>query len=134
MERPRTKRNVVWRCTYHVVWCPKYRRGVLVGPVETRLKELLRDIASDLAVHLREIEVMPDHVHVLMDVDPQFGVHRMVRVMKGRTSRVLRVEFPRLRARLPTVWTNSYFVSTVGGAPLDIVKQYIANQKRGDLR
>ncbi len=79
-------RNVVWRCTYHVVWCPKDRRGVLVGPVETRLKALLRDIASEL---LREIEVMPDHVHILMDVDPQFSVQRVVRVMKGRTSRVL---------------------------------------------
>jgi putative transposase len=107
---------------------------VLVGEVEVRLKVLLQDIARDLSVSLREVEVMPDHVHVLMDVDPQFGVHRVVRVMKGRTSRVLRIEFPRLRARLPTLWTNSYFVSTVGGAPLDIVKQYIANQKRGDLR
>jgi putative transposase len=134
MEKPRSNRNVVWRCTYHVVWCPKYRRGVLVGEVEVRLKVLLHDIARDLSVSLREVEVMSDHVHVLMDVDPQFGVHRAVRVMKGRTSRVLRVEFPRLRARLPTLWTNSYFVSTVGGAPLDIVKQYIANQKRGDLR
>jgi putative transposase len=134
MERPRTNRNVVWRCTYHVVWCPKYRRGVLVRPVETRLEALLRDIACDLAVHPREIEVMPDHVHVLMDVDPQFGVQRVVRVMKGRTSRILRSDFGALRTRIPTLWTNSYFVSTVGGAPLDIVKQYIANQKRGDLR
>ncbi len=134
MEKPRSNHNVVWRCTYHVVWCPKYRRGVLVGAVELRLKALLEDIASELAVSLREIEVMPDHVHVLMDVDPQFGVQRVVRLMKGRTSRVLRSEFPRLRARLPTLGTNSYFVSTVGGAPLDIVKQYIANQKRGDLR
>lgn len=65
-----------------IVWCPKYRRGVLVGPVETRLKALLRDIASEVAVHLREIEVLPDHAHVLMDVDPQFGVQRVVRVMR----------------------------------------------------
>ena len=134
MEKTRSNRNVVWRCTYHVVWCPKYRRGVLVGDDEVRLKSLLQDISSEMAVFLREIEVMPDHVHVLMDVDPQFGVPRVVRVMKGRTSRVLRSEFSRLRARLPTLCTNSYFVSTVGGAPLDIVKQYIANQKRSDLQ
>jgi putative transposase len=111
--------NEVWRCTYPVVLCPKYRCGVLVGLVETRLKALLRHIASEVAVHLREIEVMPDHIHVLMDVDPQFGVQRVVRVMKGRTSRVLRSEFGRLRIRLPTPWTNSHFVYMVDGALLE---------------
>lgn len=75
------------------------------------------------------MEVMPDHVHVLIGVDPQFGVHRLVRMMKGRSSHHLRQEFRWLRSRIPTLWTNSYFVATVGGAPLQVIKQYIENQK-----
>jgi len=76
------------------------------------------------------IEIMPDHVHMLVEVDPQFGIHRFVKLAKGRSSRILRQEFPWLRSRLPTLWTNSYFASTVGGSPLAVVKQYIENQKR----
>jgi putative transposase len=72
---------------------------------------------------------MPDHVHLLIEVDPQYGIHRAVKKIKGRTSRILRQEFPILVRRLPTLWTNSYFVSTVGGAPLAVIKQYIENQK-----
>lgn len=72
---------------------------------------------------------MPDHVHLLCEVDPQFGIHRLVKNLKGRSSRLLRQEFPWLRSRLPTLWTNSYFVATVGSAPLSVIKQYIENQK-----
>ena len=76
---------------------------------------------------------MPDHVNLLVEFDPQFCVHRLVKLLKGRTSRLLRQEFEWLRSRLPTLWTNSYFVSTVGGgalkAPLSIIKQYIEKQK-----
>jgi putative transposase len=75
------------------------------------------------------MEVMPDHVHLLIEVDPQYGINKAVRHLKGQTSRVLRNEFPNLRRRLPCLWTNSYFVSTVGGAPLSVIKQYIENQK-----
>ena len=76
------------------------------------------------------MEVMPDHIHVLVEVDPQFGIHRVIKAVKGRSSRILRSEFKHLKSRLPTLWTNSYFVSTVGGAPLEIVKQYIEQQKQ----
>ena len=72
---------------------------------------------------------MPDHVHMLLEVDPQLGIHKAVKRIKGRTSHDLRAEFPWLKTRIPTLWTNSYFVSTVGGAPLAIVKRYIENQK-----
>ena len=73
--------------------------------------------------------MMPDHVHLLLEVDPQFGVHKAVKAIKGKTSHVLRNEFKHLTTKLPSLWTNSYFVSTVGGAPLSIVKQYIESQK-----
>ncbi len=126
----RANNNVTYSCTYHVVWCPKYRRKVLVDGIDERLKQILLDVAKETACDLIELEVLPDHVHVLVGVDPQFGVHSLVKRMKGRSSRLLRQEFPKLKSRLPTLWTNSYFVATVGGAPLSEIKQYIENQKR----
>jgi putative transposase len=72
---------------------------------------------------------MPDHIHLLCEVDPQFGIHRLVKRLKGRSSRLLRQEFPHLKRSLPCLLTNSYFVATVGGAPLEIVPQYIEQQK-----
>ena len=121
--------NVVYSCKYHIVWCPKYRRKVLVDTVAVRLKELISSMSQEFQVELIDLEVMPDHVHLLVDVDPQFGVHNFIKRIKGRTSRILRQEFPHLTTKLPTLWTNSYFVSTVGGAPLTIVKKYIESQK-----
>ena len=67
---------------------------------------------------------MADHVHLVVECDLQFGIHRLVRLIKGRSSRLLRQEFPVLKQKLPTLWTNSYFVSTRGGAPLSVMKQY----------
>lgn len=127
--RYKSNRNVVYSCKYHVVWCPKYRRPVLVNGVDGRLKDIIRETCAEIHADLIEMEVMPDHVHLLVEVDPQYGIHRAVRLIKGRSSRLLRDEYPWLKSRLPTLWTNSYFVSTVGGAPLKTVRQYIENQK-----
>ena len=121
--------NIAYSCKYHVVWCSKYRRKVLVEEVEQRLKELIVGVASELRVDIIEMEIIPDHVHLLLEVDPQFGIHRAVKNIKGKTSRILRAEFISLRTRLPSLWTNSYFVATVGGAPLEVIKQYIESQK-----
>ncbi len=126
----KSNNNVVYSCKYHVVWCPKYCRSVLVNGVDVRLKEIIQDVCTECRAELIELEVMPEHVHLLGEVDPQYGIHRLVRAIKGRSSRLLRQEYPWLKSRLPTLWTNSYFVSTVGGAPLEVVKQYIENQKR----
>lgn len=125
----KSNRNVVYSCKYHVVWCPKYRRKVLTGEIATRLKELIIETAEGINADVIEMEVMPDHVHLLIEVDPQYGINKAVRHIKGVSSHVLRSEFPSLKSRLPTLWTNSYFVSTVGGAPLSAIKQYIENQK-----
>ena len=125
----KSNKNVVYSCKYHVVWCPKYRRKVLVNGVDERLKELIEEVCCENRIDVIEMVIMPDHVHLLMEVDPQFGLHKAVKLIKGRTSHVLREEYPWLRSRLPSLWTNSYFVSTVGGAPLSVIKQYIENQK-----
>ena len=125
----KSNNNIVYSCKYHVVWCPKYRRKVLVGKIETRLKEIIQETCTELSVEIIEMEIMPDHVHMLLEVDPQFGIHKAVKQIKGVSSRILRQEFKELRTKLPTLWTNSYFVSTVGGAPLEVIKQYIESQK-----
>ena len=72
---------------------------------------------------------MPDHVHLVLDIDRQFGVHKAAKRIKETSSRVLRQEFKELTTKLPTLWSNSYFVSTVGGAPLEMIKQHIQSQK-----
>ena len=127
--RNKSKQNVVYNCKYHVVWCPKYRRPVLVDGVDERLREICHEVADELSFEIIEMEVMPDHVHMLLEVDPQLGIHKAVKRMKGRSSHDLRQEFPWLRSRIPTLWTNSYFVSTVGDAPLEVVERYIENQR-----
>ena len=114
------------------LFCPKYRRKVLNNGVDERLKELINNICQELHVDLIEMKVMPDHVHLLLEVDPQFGIHKVVKRIKGISSRILREEFSWLKSRLPTLWTNSYFVSTVGKAPMSIIKQYIESQKRSE--
>lgn len=125
----KSNRNVFYSCKYHVVWCPKYRRKVLVEGIAERLAAIIREVCQEYQAEVLSLEIMPDHVHLLAECDPQFGIHRLVRLIKGRSSRFLRQEFPTLKRKLPTLWTNSYFVATVGGAPLAVVKQYIENQK-----
>lgn len=126
----KSNNNVVYSCKYHVVWCPKYRRKVLNGDVADRLKSLIRQIVAEHESEIVGLEIMADHVHLLVEVDPQYGIHRLIKQIKGLTSHRLRQEFPSIKTRLPTLWTNSYFVSTVGGAPLAMIKQYIENQKK----
>ena len=125
----KSNNNVVYSSKYHVAWCPKYRRKVLVDKIAKRLEEVIRKTASRYRAEVISLEIMPDHVHLLVEVDPQFGIHRLVKNIKGVSSHVLRKEFDTLRSRLPSLWTNSYFVSTVGGAPLEVIKQYVENQK-----
>ena len=93
------------------------------------MKQIIAEVCQQQQAEVLSLEIMPDHVQVLVEVDPQFGIHRLVRLIKGRSSRLLRQEFSSLKTRMPTLWTTSYFVSTVGGAPFSVIKQYIENQK-----
>jgi putative transposase len=129
LEGYKSNNNVVYSSKYHVVWCPKYRRKVLEGQIAKRCEQILRQTAKKYRAEVIALEIMPDHVHLLVEIDPQFGIHRLVKNLKGVSSHQLRKEFASLVSRLPTLWTNSYFVSTVGGAPLSVIKQYVENQK-----
>jgi putative transposase len=97
--------------------------------MEVGLKELVVEVVEEMGAWLIELETMADHVHLVVEVDPRLGIHRLVKAIKGRSSPVLRDEFPWLRSRLPSLWTNSYFVATVGGAPLSVIKGEVETQK-----
>ena len=100
--------------------------------IAERLKVIIHEVAAELESEVLELEVMPDHVHILCEVPPNQGIAKFVRSCKGRSSRLLRQEFPALKSRLPTLWTHSTFISTVDGAPLAMVKQYIQQKKRSE--
>ena len=121
--------TVCYSCKYHIIWCTKYRRNVLNEDVQQKLKILIQEIINQMNCELIEIEVMENRIHLLVECVPQLGIHKLVKKLKGVSSRILRTEFSHLRTRLPTLWTNSYFVSSVGGAPLEIIKKYIEEQK-----
>ena len=132
MDKYKTNNNIVYNCKYHVIWCPKYRRKVLIGDVETRLKEIIEDVAVDTRCEIIEMETDENHIHILVSVDPQFGIMNFVKRAKGRSSNILRKEFKHLRTKLPTLWTNSSFISTVGSVSLEVVKKYIENQQTSE--
>lgn len=114
---------------YHFVWCPKYRKPVVTGEVETRLKQLIHEKAEQLGCEVISLETMPDHVHLFIKANPTLAPNRIVGELKGFTSRMLRQEFRHLTTSLPTLWTRSYFVSTHGHVSSENIKKYIAEQK-----
>lgn len=129
ISKYKSNRNVVYSCKYHVVWCPKYRRSVLNDLVQKELKAIIQEVCQLRNSEILGMELKPDHLHLLVEVDPQYGIHRLIKEIKGKSARTLRKNFRHLRSRLPTLWTNSYFVSTVGSAPLSVIKQYVEDQK-----
>ncbi len=129
MSAYRSTGHVVYGAKYHIIWCPKCRRCVLRGGVDDRLKTIIVEVCGDLDAEVIEVDVMSDHVHLLVEVPPVVPLPKLLKHLKGRSSRLFRQEYPRLR-RLPTLWTRSAFVSTVGGAPLEIVRQYVTGTPR----
>ncbi len=120
-------RNQVYLLNYHFVWCPKRRRKVLVGSVTQRLREILEQVAEEKRVKILALEIQPDHLHLFVSCYPQMVVHKLVKAFKGRSSNLLRKEFPSL-LRLPSLWTNSYFVSTAGNVSSETIRKYIEAQ------
>lgn len=121
--------GAVFALKYHVVFCPKYRRKVLVPPVDERLKELIAEVAERREMTVHAIEVMPDHVHLFVETDPRWAPAEVAGKFKAVTSKVLREEFPSLRTRLPTLWSRSYFVASVGAVSEAMIRRYIEAQK-----
>jgi putative transposase len=128
-KKYKSSNHLVYSCQYHVIFCPKYRRKILTDGIDERLKELIIEKQEEYGYEVLDMEVMPDHVHLLLDVDPKIGIYSVITKIKGYTSKQLREEFPALKKRIPTLWTHSKFISSVGSVTLDVVKRYIEEQK-----
>ena len=120
---------IVFRCDYHIIWCTKYRRPVLDAPIAERLKFLIHEKQDEYGYEVLEVEIMPDHVHLVSGLSPQRAPNLIVGNIKGYTAHVLRKEYPQLRSRLPCLWTRGKFISSTGGVTLEVLKQYVESQK-----
>jgi putative transposase len=128
-------RSVVYTLHAHLVFVPKYRRGVFTGEILTRCEEIMAEVCADFRAELTEFNGETDHVHLLVHYPPQVALYRLVGSLKGVSARLLRREYPEhIRRYLwgEHFWSPSYFAASAGGAPLKVVKEYIENQKRPD--
>jgi len=119
---------------YHLVWIPRYRKKVLIGPVETRLKELLAEIATQYGLEILAVDVMPEHVHLFASAPPKFSPAEIVRLFKGITSRRLKEAFESLRRQYwgknATLWAEGYYVGTAGHISAETIKRYIEESQK----
>lgn len=131
MAEVKRGRGYVYSIQYHVVWCVKYRHKVLVGDIDTRLKEILHQIAEEHGFAIVQMESDSDHIHLLIDCTPQHSILNMIKALKGVSARLLFKEFPQLKEKLwgGNLWNPSYFVATVSEHTEAQIKQYIQNQK-----
>jgi putative transposase len=120
-------RNKVFLINYHLIWCPKRRKKVLVGDIKIRLEQIITEVAKEKNIEILALEIMPDHLHLFVSSHPNILIHNLIKAFKGRSSNLLRKEYPEL-LKLPSLWTHSYFVSTAGNVSSDTIKKYIQEQ------
>ncbi len=128
-ERWKRTKKAIYNISYHLIWCPKYRRKVLIAPIDVELKRLLILKAKDIGLTIDKMEIMPDHVHLFVKANPTSAPHWIVQQLKGYTSRILRQKFKSLRSRIPSLWTRSYYCESIGHISETTVKKYIQDQK-----
>jgi len=113
---------------YHLIWCPKRRKAILVGTVAQECERLIRAKCDQLGWTPLEVAVQPDHVHLFVQVFPTNAASKVIKEVKGFTAHELRTKYPSLK-RLPSLWTRSYFASTEGSVSQEIIQRYIEAQK-----
>lgn len=123
------ERHNVHLVVYHIIWCPKRRRKVLVGPVRDRLKQIIEEVVDERDWQIISLAIQPDHVHLFIRADPYTLPSDIPRLIKGRSSHDLREEFPHL-LKLPSLWTRSFFLSTAGNVSQEIIQKYIERQSK----
>lgn len=125
-----TNNTTVHKCIYHIIWTTKYRRPVLTNEMQEYLKNLLLKYSNENEkFNIIELEIMPDHVHCLIQIDPDFPISSTLNILKGKSSHDMNEHFPELKRKLPTLWTRSKFIASVGSVSLKTVKEYLENQK-----
>ncbi|MCH0434346.1 IS200/IS605 family transposase, partial [Enterococcus faecium] len=125
----RHSKTTVSLVNYHFVFCPRYRRKIFVNSeVDARFKALVQEIAKENEWNIIAIETDKDNCHLLINVQPTYSPSKIMKIIKGKTSRIIRQEFEHL-SKMPSVWTRSYFVSTAGNVSSEIIKRYVENQR-----
>jgi putative transposase len=122
---------------YHLVWIPKYRRSFLVGTIAEKLLQILKEISRDYHFHIIAIEVMPDHIHMLIEAPPKYAPARIVQILKSISARRMLQEFPDIIKRYiwkeHVLWAVGYYIGSVGsGVTTELVREYIENQKSNE--
>lgn len=118
----------VYLIVYHLVWCPKRRKPVLVGNVANDCRKLIEAKCHEQGWHIEELAIQPDHVHLFVSVWPTVSATDVLKAVKGVTSHQLRERYPQLR-KLPSLWTRSYFAATAGNVSQETIRRYIEAQK-----
>ena len=127
MARYVTGAHTKHRLQYHLVWIPKYRKRVLRGKIAIRLRQLLYEACRVNRWWTSEMSIQEDHIHLVVQIPPQYSVAEVVQIFKGGTSRVLRKEYAELEEFLwgDSFWADGYFAETVGQVDEEVVKRYI---------
>ena len=129
-ERWKRNKTCVYNLGYHLIWCTKYRRKVLVDGIDEYLKECLMEKAVQNEWQIEQMEVMPEHVHIFIKATPIDSIAYIVAQLKGYSSHKLRERYPEIWKRLPNLWTRSYYAESCGSLSGENIKKYIENQKR----
>ena len=130
MSRWKTSKTAVFNLSYHLIFCPKYRRKVLVGDIKKRLIKLIYEKAHELQLEIVDANIQPDHVHLFVRSKPIHSPQFIVGQIKGYTSKILRNQFSSLRTRIPTLWTRAYYADSVGKLNEYTIRKYIQEQDK----
>jgi len=129
IERWKKSKTTVYNINYHIIWCVKYRKKLLVDYVDIRLKQLLKEKAKNINITIKKMETDKDHIHLFISASPTQAVHWIVQQLKGYTSRILRKEISIVRTRVPSLWTRSYYAETIGHISEKTILKYIEEQR-----
>jgi len=122
--------TIVYTNQFHIIFCPKYRKKVLINEIKDELEMIINNLSKELDFEIKSMNIMPDHVHLFLSFHPKKHIHLIIKAIKGRSSRILREKYPSLKSRIPSLWSRSYFSCSVGHVNEDTVQKYIENQKK----
>lgn len=127
--RWKKSKTTVYNINYHIIWCVKYRRKLLMDKIDIRLKELILEKSKEIDIIIKKMETDKDHIHLFIQANPTQAIHWIVQQLKGYTSRILRQEIPEVKSRVPSLWTRSYYVETIGHISEKTILKYIEEQR-----
>jgi putative transposase len=130
---PKRTYHAVYDLKYHLVWIPKYRKSLLLGSIEKRIKELFYEIAEAHDFEILAMELMPDHAHLFVSAAPKWAPGKIVSIFKTITSKIIFEEFPQVKKKFwgGHLWSAGYYAVSVGDqVTAEVVKKYIMHQRQ----